>query len=197
MRAVADREAKESDARGSAEVADGAPQFPPQLSGTASWSFASNMAAGAASQGAAPAAAAPAEAPSAEEALLPPLSPWPGLGAAGWGELGSTREGRDEVAALERRALLELFRAAGGEGWVAQARARWGAGPHCAWAGVTCGDAAAGAGVVALRLRAAGLAGTLPPGVAALRSLERLDVALNPELRVRPARSRRVSTRIG
>jgi len=182
MRAVADREAKAGeDARGTDAVPEGAPQFPPQLSGVASWSFASNLAP---AQAVPPAAVLP-EPPSAEEALLPAPLPWPGLAAAGWGELAATREGREEVAAVERRALLDLFRSAGGAAWAPHARARWGSGAHCAWAGVTCGDAAAGAGVVALRLRSAGLAGTLPPGLAMLRSLETLDASLNPELRVR------------
>ncbi len=158
----------------------GAAQFPPQLPQTSAFG-----AAWAQAQQAHVSAPSPAAPPA--DPLFPPLLPWTDLVSSGWGELAATAEGRQEVASVERRALLEFFRVTSGPNWAAFARARWGtSAPHCSWQGVTCGGLDGAAGVVAVRLPAAGLAGTLPPTLLSLLALQILDLADNAELRVRP-----------
>jgi len=82
------------------------------------------------------------------------------------------------VADAERAALRALASALGRASLAPQAPQA-----HCAWPGVTCGGGE-GAGVVALRLPAAGLSGTVPMApLSALRSLLLLDLSHNARLR--------------
>ena len=93
----------------------------------------------------------------------------------------------DKVQRLERAALRELYRAAGGASWAASQR--WEAaeldhGEYCAWAGVSCQQGARSGevmplGVIALELPDAGLDGSLPPGLSKLRHLAVLDLSGN------------------
>lgn len=145
----------------------GAPQFPPLLPEPTAFSAFSS---------ASSAAAAPAETGSEASDSAPPASllpPWPGLAEAGW-----AGESLAAVADAERAALRALASALGRASLAPQAPQA-----HCAWPGVTCGGGE-GAGVVALRLPAAGLSGTVPLAhLSALRSLLLLDLSHNARLR--------------
>jgi len=165
VHAEADRESKLFTHRGVRQAPVGSPQYPPLLPQPSSC-----------------AAAEPLQPPPPPgDPHLPAPLPWSDLGSSGLGELAASRE----AALAERRALLELYKAAGGAAWVPQAVASWGSeATHCAWAGVTCGGQGT-AGVVALRLPAWGLAGTLPLALEALRALQVLELSGNGDLRVR------------
>ena len=183
------------------QAAAGTPQFPAQLPHPAhvfgaSWAHEQQATRREpASKGAPPPPPVPED-----NALFPPLLVWPTLADAGYGASApATQEGRSFVAALERKALTELFRTAGGPSWRRPFRAKWTtSAPHCTWAGVTCmpapprgggafrDGAAAGeteVGVVSIRLRGAGLSGSLPPALATLQALQLLELADNAELR--------------
>jgi hypothetical protein len=82
----------------------------------------------------------------------------------------------DEAAQCE--ALTVIYEQTGGPDWLIQDN--WlGEEPVCDWYGVECRD-----GLVSeLDLLGNGLAGRLPDAVAALGTLERLDVSSNPALR--------------
>jgi hypothetical protein len=91
------------------------------------------------------------------------------------------QEAQADVAPTERRVLVELFAATGGERWTA--REGWNtSAPVCDWYGVQCdfvdGDARRPF-VAALRLRANSLEGTIPASLAALSRLQSMDVSGN------------------
>jgi hypothetical protein len=93
---------------------------------------------------------------------------------------GTQSSGRD-VPSPEREALMDLFAATGGGGWVR--RDGWGTRqPVCEWAGVWCDfiDGDANRPVVAsLSLRSNNLRGVLPGSLSSLQHLTSLDVSAN------------------
>ena len=183
------------------QAAAGTPQFPAQLPHPshvfgASWAHSQQSRRDPVSSKGTP------PPPPNDAALFPPLLVWPTLADAGYGASApATQEGRSLVAALERKALTELFTATGGPSWRRPFRAKWTtSAPHCTWAGVTCmpaqprgpgggdvfGNDASGeaeVGVVSIRLRGGGLSGSLPPSLVTLQALQLLEFADNGELR--------------
>jgi hypothetical protein len=181
------------------QAAEGTPQFPAQLPHP-SHVFGASWAHGQQARREPLAESTGTPSPS-EVALFPPLLVWPTLADAGYGTSApATQEGRSFVAALERKALTELFAATGGPSWRRPFKTKWTtSAPHCTWAGITCmpaqprgqaggdvfGDGAGEAevGVVAIRLRGGGLSGSLPPSLVTLQALQLLELADNGELR--------------